>query len=333
MLGRSPIGLKDHFFHLGGNDELADQLFAEIARECGRSLPSATIGHAPTIEALAAVLDQPTLPQFSPFVQVRPGSHTPPIYIAHGLCGTVEFYKLGQHIETSHAIYGIQARGVDGAEPGYDRIEEMADYYLDALEKFQPEGVVHLVGYSFGGLVALEMAQRLRRRKREVGLLVLLDTFPHPRYLPWDYRRELFGKRVRHHLGTIRQMRVGGAASYLLFGLRRKLHQSGAITEGKPTVAATGVSFAETTPDVNQRAYRAYMRYRPEFYPGKIHFVATQIKSFFPGDPRTVWTKLAAELEVEIIPGDHLGIVGKKFEPLAAVLTRYIQDATGEQGK
>jgi hypothetical protein len=46
-----------------------------------------------------------------------------------------------------------------------------------------------------------------------------------------------------------------------------------------------------------------------------------------------VWGKLAAELEVEIIPGDHLGIVGKKFEPLAAVLTRYIQDATGEQGK
>src|SRR5437660_12820109 len=60
---------------------------------------------------------------------------------------------------------------------------------------------------------------------------------------------------------------------------------------------------------VKQKAYLAYANYQPRFYRGKIHFVTAEIKSFFPGDPATIWADLAAELEIEIIPGNHLNIV------------------------
>jgi hypothetical protein len=42
--------------------------------------------------------------------------------------------------------------------------------------------------------------------------------------------------------------------------------------------------------------------------------VTAEKQSFFSGDPATVWGHLAAELEVERIPGDHLNIVTTKFE-------------------
>ena len=51
-------------------------------------------------------------------------------------------------------------------------------------------------------------------------------------------------------------------------------------------------------------------------------------QSFFPGDPATVWGHLAAELEVERIPGDHLNIVTTEFEGLASALTRYIRQVS-----
>ena len=97
------------------------------------------IFRAPTIAALASVLEQPVLPHFSPFVRLKAGNDNPPILIAHGLGGHPNFFQLAKHIHTDHAIYGIQAKGIDGVEEPQDRIEDMARYYLDELNKFQPK--------------------------------------------------------------------------------------------------------------------------------------------------------------------------------------------------
>jgi acetoacetyl-CoA synthetase len=183
VLNRPSIGIDANFFRVGGSVASADLLFAEIAQKLGWELPSATIFRAPTIATLASLLDQPELPRFSPFVQLKAGSQKTPIIIAHGLDGCASFSGLARRIQTDHPIYGIQAKGVDGLEEPQDRIEDMAQFYLDALNELQPHGPYILIGYSFGGLVALEMAQRLSEQKKDVGLLMLVDAYPHPRYL------------------------------------------------------------------------------------------------------------------------------------------------------
>jgi acetoacetyl-CoA synthetase len=137
---------------------------------------------------MAALLEQPTLPRLTPFLQVKAGNEKPPIFITHGLCGTVQFFKLAKHIRTGHPIYGIQAKGINGSEEPFDRVEDMAEYYLNALEESHPDDRYILIGYSFGGLVALEVAQRLAAKGRPVALLVLLDAFPHPRFMPAPWR-------------------------------------------------------------------------------------------------------------------------------------------------
>jgi acetoacetyl-CoA synthetase len=262
----------------------------------------------------------------SPFVLIKPGTQNPPVFIAHGLAGTVQFSELVKHIRTRNPIYGIQAKGVDGREEPFERIEEMAAFYLDALNDLQIKEPYILIGYSFGGLVSLEMAQRLSHKSNQVALLILMDTFPHPRFMPVSQRLRMFVRRMISHAHRMKQLSFAGAFSYFSNGLKRRLHFPGAIHDALRPPETLGLSFAETAlRRVNQKAYSAYRSYRPRIYRGKIKFVATEEKTFFPGDPATVWGDLSTELDVEIVPGNHLSLVTTQYEPLAAVLTRWIK--------
>lgn len=324
VLQRPNIGPQDDFNDLGGNDALTDKMFAEIAQVFGRQLPSATICHAPTIAALAALIQRPDLPPFSPFVKLKAGTTKTPVFIAHGLDGRASYSELARHICTDHAIYGIQAKGVDGLEEPFDRIEDMASSYLAALHQHQPEGPCILIGYSFGGLVALEMAQRLLSDGKQLALLILVDAYPHPRYLSPGQRLRLMLRRTRRHTSEMAERPPRDAISYFLRGLARRLHLVGVRNRDMQALTSR-LSFAQTTRHVQERAYVAYRRYRPRFYPGRIKFVKAGVGSYFPDDPAAVWGKLTGEFECETVPGGHLEIVTTEFEGLAAVLTGCLQ--------
>ena len=330
VLQRSPIGPNESFYDLGGNDPLADRVFTEIAQVFRRELPTATICHAPTIAALAILLEQPSLPRFSPFVKLRAGSDETPILITHGLGGRASFSELAKHIRTGHSVYGIQAKGVDGMEKPFERIEDMAQFYLEALAELQPRGPYILIGYSFGGLIALEMAQRLSAEGKNVSLLVLVDTYPHPHFFPQRERLRLGVKRVRGHVSDLSKKPLRVAAAKLLGVLKRKLRVTEGGNSSVVTVDSSPLSFARTILQVKESDLLAMRQYRPAFYRGKIRFVRPETNSYLPNDPTTVWKSMSAEFEVETVPGDHLGMVGEHFESLASVLTRYVREAAEE---
>jgi thioesterase domain-containing protein len=331
LLQRSSIGIEDNFFELGGSLLSADLLFAEIARECGREVPSATIFHAPTIAALASILEQPVLPQFPPFIRLKAGNERTPILIAHGLGGHPNFFQLAKHIHTGHSIYGIQAKGIDGMEEPLDRIEDMVRFYLDELNKFQPKGPYILIGYSFGGLVTLEMAQRLSKAGENVALLALIDAYPDPHFLPMGQRLWLRARRINRHISEMKKMRPRRAISYFVRGLENRLGTTLIPNRGRPLPEKARLSLERTILHVKERAYVALRHYRPQFYAGKIKFVGAENNSYFPSNPISVWSKLADELEVEIVPGGHLDIVTTRFEGLADVLARYVSDVGRRQ--
>ncbi len=95
----------------------------------------------------------------------------------------MDFFQLVKYIQTQRPIYGMQAKGTDGVDEPFDRIEDLAQFYLDAIRKLQPHGPYFLIGYSLGGLVMLEMAQRLIKTGENVALLAMLESYPHPRFL------------------------------------------------------------------------------------------------------------------------------------------------------
>src|SRR5215472_2038371 len=184
VLRRPSIGLEDNFFDLGGDASLADELCEEISRLCGREIPTVAILQAPTIATLAALLEGAHPIRLSPLLLLKPGVASAPVFMAHGLGGTLmEVVPLARHLRSRHPTYGIQARGIDGINPPLERIEDMAQYHLDAIREVQPRGPYLLVGYSLGGLVMLEVARGLVGSGERVALLAMLDAYPHARYL------------------------------------------------------------------------------------------------------------------------------------------------------
>jgi aspartate racemase len=179
ILNTRPISVRDNFFELGGHSLAAARLMGQVEKQFGKNLLLTDLLQAPTVEELVAMvrLDAPSTAR-SAVIALQPLGSKPPFFFVHGLGGTVmRFRDLARRMAPDQPFYGIQAKGLDGAETCLHRVEDMAEVYLRDLRSAQPEGPYYLGGYSFGGYVALEMARRLLRQGEEVRSLVLLDTY------------------------------------------------------------------------------------------------------------------------------------------------------------
>jgi thioesterase domain-containing protein len=332
VLGRPSIGVQENFFEVGGDPSLARELFAEIGRACGRELSPAMICQAPTIAALAARLETPASPWWSPIVLLKTGAEKPPVFLAHGIGGSMmDFVQLARCIPTAHPIYGMEAQGMDGAREPLERVEDMAKFYLDAIRKIQAHGPYLLIGYSLGGLVMLELAQRLSEAGEKVGLLAMLDSYPYIRHLPLGQRLRLMARRALRRAADMRQVLMRDSISEII---RRRKQRLGSVPDRSPATSgppSTGISCAEAAIQVRDKAVLALAHYQPRFYRGKINFVRAEIASYFPQDPAPFWAPLAGEFEVETSSGDHVGMIATHFATLAPVLGRYLAEASSQE--
>ena len=177
VLGVRPVGARDNFFELGGHSLLAVRLFALIEKRLGKTLPLTTVFQGATVEHLAGILrQQPTPGPQSSLVAIQPGGSKRPLFLVHPAGGHVfPYIHLAQFLGPDQPCYGLQARGVEDGQDPHTRIEDMAAYYIQALQTVQPTGPYLLGGWSMGGVVAFEMAQQLHAQGQRVALLVLLD--------------------------------------------------------------------------------------------------------------------------------------------------------------
>jgi acetoacetyl-CoA synthetase len=285
-----------------------------------------------------------TSPADRPLVLLKPGMESPPIFITHGLGGNVmELTELAKLMLTNHPIYGIQARGLDGVEMPHDRIEDMAQYYLNVIREIQPKGPYFLMGWSYGGLVQLEIAQRLSEMGEEIGLLAFLDTWPHPRLWPFRSWLGVLARRGKHHAAAIMQLGFSEAVHYLIHigrGLADHIRvRRGASRRRKPTVENIAPPSLQplytVMPPAVQRVpdsgFAAWAHYRPRYYRGKITYLRAAILGGFPDDPALYWGKLTQEFEVHTLPCDHLGMIGAHAERVAVQLVSCLEEAVGKK--
>ncbi|MHB8616319.1 MAG: thioesterase domain-containing protein [Candidatus Acidiferrales bacterium] len=303
VLERPSICPEDNFFDLGGNPPLASKLFDEIARTCGRELRPVTIYSAPTIASLAVLIDQPAASRLPHLVLLKPGTEQPPIFIAHGLGSSVmEFFDLIKHIRTPHPIYGLQAKGIDGASPPFTRIEDIARFHLDAIRTVQSHGPYALIGYSLGGVVAFEMARRLAAGGEKVALLTMIESYPHTEALAIWKRIHLIVAQLRYRVSDLMRSSTDRTADVSLSHIKERARFSD---------------------------FLAWTRYRPGFYNGTVMFVRAA-DSPYP-DPGTAWSHLTSEFEVEMVPGDHHTIILEYFERTGSLLTRHLKGALSQR--
>lgn len=306
---RPGIGANDNFFELGGDPRLAAELSSQIERKLGRHVPPVAMYHTPTIASLAAALQCAEFPKVPPLTQLRTGGHRTPLFIAHGLGGDVfEFFELAKHIDSSRAVYGLQAKGSDGTSEPLDRLEDMAEFHLDAIRRVQSHGPYFLAGHSLGGLVVLEIARRVMESGENPGVLVMVDAYPHRRRLaPSQHIRLMARLAKRRVFGTKKQS----------LDTDRKQGETSTESLGSPAEMNTAPR------RVRRSGYVALERYRPRFYNGKIYFVKAAVASVFPDHPTAIWGHLAKNFELETVPGDHFEMLRTHAETLAAMLSRY----------
>jgi len=178
VLGGKGVGVTDDFFDLGGHSILAVKLVSAIQIEFGRNLPLAQLLAHPTIERLAVALRSDDDTQhWRPLVEIKRGGSGPPLFLLPGAGGNViYFHTLAQQLTTPRPIYGLQAVGLDGRTPPLTTVEAIAAANIEEMRRVWPSGPYYLSGHSFGGRVALEIAQQLLRQGQSVGLLAVLDT-------------------------------------------------------------------------------------------------------------------------------------------------------------
>ena len=178
VLGVRSISITDNFFELGGHSLLAIRLFSEIERVWGKNLPLATLFQAQTIEQLAQIIRQEGgAATYSSLVLMQSGLGTkPPLFCIHPIGGNVlEYHALVSHLGTEQPVYGLQSIGLKAKQLPIDSIEAMAAHYISEIQLVQPNGPYLLLGYSFGGIVAFEIAQQLQAQGKHVALLALID--------------------------------------------------------------------------------------------------------------------------------------------------------------
>ncbi|MBK3643113.1 non-ribosomal peptide synthetase [Streptomyces sp. MBT33] len=179
VLGRSPVGVRDDFFAAGGNSLTAFELVEAVRRELGVSVPLSTFFRTPTVEGLCAALPKVSgvSEQLLVPLATAPRHIGAPLFLVHPHGGGVSSYmSLARELEGRVTVHGVEAVGYNTDAAPLRTVEEIAERYLDEISRSGADDPLLLAGWSFGGVVAYEMAVQRERAGRPVGALVLLDS-------------------------------------------------------------------------------------------------------------------------------------------------------------
>ncbi|HLJ96407.1 MAG TPA: amino acid adenylation domain-containing protein [Gemmataceae bacterium] len=338
-----PIGVRDPFSELGGDSLQAAHLFLQVQKTIGKILPLWPPLQEMTIEHLADLLTRPTLEASgSALVEIRSGGVRPPFFLVHGIGGELISYShLVRFLGPEQPVYGFQQLPSElGAVDEPRSVEVMAASYIEEMLAMHFQEPFLLGGYSFGGVVAFEMAQQLMAKGYEVGLLAILDeSFPDmdekgswsarwlggfAQNLPFWLWDEFLPRTPRQHYARIlRIARRFKQRIATLFG-----HSPANALEEDVSELFVVSRLSEGFRVLCEANYRALKNYRAQVYPGKITLFRGRTQPLLARHrPDLGWGGIAAGgLAIQIIPGTHGSILK---EPHVKVLADRLRAVLG----
>ena len=303
ILNVHPVGINDRFFELGGHSLLAVQLMSRVRQLVGVSLPLTTLFRHNTVEQLALALRQETAPATSTtLVGIRTGGSKRPFFCFHPLGGNVLCYThLARHLGSEQPVYGLQSVGLEDDQTPLTQIAAMAAHYVEAIRTVQPEGPYMLGGWSAGGVIAVEVAQRLRAQGQTVALLALLDSYApvSPERPPPD------DVQMLADLAQQFELELDDAA---LIGLEPDQRLAYVLEQAERlNLALLGNDLARIQRlfDVYKANASALHSYVPRPYHGHMMLFRAGDGPGRP-DPTLGWNELAVDgVELHVVPGGH----------------------------
>jgi thioesterase domain-containing protein/acyl carrier protein len=341
VLKLNKVGVKDNFFDLGGHSLLTPYLMAQIKQQFGKDIAIASLYQNPTIEQLATVVQKDTNSQSgSPLVALQPQGSQPPLFCLPGAAGDpFYFYYLSCCLGLDQPVYGFQANALRQKGELIIQVEDVAAHYIQALLVVQPQGPYFLVGHSFGGQLAFEMAQQLLSKGHQVALVAILDTSaPAPlkkaSYLDWDNTKWLaelantievvFAKKMDCSIEILQSMVWEDQLKYVVERLKNVdiLPPDDDITHLNSMVqllkANSSVNY------VPQDVYPTKITLlRAEETVIKFDEFNSELSSQISQDLAWGWNKFSAEpVDVHFVPGNHTTMM---YQPHVQILAEQLK--------
>ncbi len=102
----------------------------------------------------------------------------PSFFLIHPIGGTVFcYFPLVRSLTAQYDFYGIRSSGFQKDEAIFCSVEEMAQSYISQIKEIQKEGPYSLGGWSFGGILAFEIASQFAKEGKKVKNLLIIDSF------------------------------------------------------------------------------------------------------------------------------------------------------------
>jgi natural product biosynthesis luciferase-like monooxygenase protein/amino acid adenylation domain-containing protein len=295
------VGITDRFLDLGGNSMAAIRVINQAQKELGLKISLRTLFEKQTIQALdVAAISAVPLADNSALLRLKAGDGGSPLFCFHGGAGTASYYsKLAKHLAPEDALYAFQYPPLLSGGPDYADVPALAAEFLAVMRQVQPSGPYRLLGWSFGGLTAFEIACQLHAAGETVDFLCLIDA----------------------HLGDVaargRTVTHEQTLHYVL-----KLHgvpdSDGRIVDGGINAVLAALKQADVVPEsfasadlarslaTIQHLVQLRTEYQPGTYDGNATFIEAHRTEALPVDAAAPWrSKVAGRLEVVGVNASH----------------------------
>ena len=327
------IDIFSNFFEMGGHSIMAVNIMIKIEKKTGKRIPLSALFQHSTVEKLAKLLTIENEISSDYLIPIKPKGSKIPLFMIHGGgLNILNFANVIHHFDEDQPVYGFQGIGPNGYDNWFKSIEEMAACYIDSILKTNPKGPYAIAGFSFGGIVAFEIARQLKEQGKKVSLIALLDTYVDSSYY---YSSLLEKKLARYYDRTYKRLdfllemltswkslkfRANAKKEYILkkyFGLNNTMTEQESLA-------------AEEFKKASSMVDKIVERYHLKPLDVEVDLFRAKDDEDYKLDRKHLGWKKAALTGVKIhnVTGNHLGIVEP---PNDKVLAKMIQDILDEK--
>lgn len=311
--GDQPIAETDDFFALGGDFPTAIRLCSAIERTTGHGVAPAVLVQASTPAALAVALQAGGSIAPPALVHLNRARDGVPLFLIPGLSGdALSVWPLAKRLTCPRPIYALQVGWAEEEDDNLRTVEQIAAEQVAIIRARQPHGPYALCGFSFGGLLAFEMARLLVRQGERIELLAMIDPLLSEHCLPLGSWLTFQMRRLARRIRIALRRPAGKSLAYLASKTERtfetmRVRIRKRVLHPDPT-APRDLSYRIRR--AQDRAGVAFFLYRPLAYDGPLIVFSAKIRHARFCDPVPIWRSLAkGGAEIIEISASHLKII------------------------